>query len=287
MSEPTAAFDGVMVLEDLCEGAQALESGEWVAAGFHGAAAVLDGAASAHDPFGTLFAMGLGWLVEHCDPLRRWFDDLAGDPPVIEQRSAYLAGVASHVQGLVGELEAKIEKDLGHLEGRTLEAYRVFTSGVVESMAGVGGAVSAASSAVRCAGALVETVRSTVRDVLCELVGAILSYATEAVISAGLATPWIIEQVSTRVASLTVGVAKLIKQLLASFHALHGLMQKLEASLRLLVTRMRGYQPQHLGPPKPPEWPEQNLGARIAGIEFVMAFETSVISAAAGLHAGP
>jgi hypothetical protein len=68
--------------------------------------------------------------------------------------------------------------------------------------------------------------------VLSQLVGSAISWASEAVLSLGLATPWIVEQVSTRVASWTAKVGSKMTALVRSVKALSKLLDELRGLLR-------------------------------------------------------
>ena len=39
----------------------------------------MDAVATAIDPLGTLIAWGVGWVLDHIDPLKSWLNDLTGD----------------------------------------------------------------------------------------------------------------------------------------------------------------------------------------------------------------
>ncbi|MBM6405418.1 hypothetical protein JQN72_14325 [Phycicoccus sp. CSK15P-2] len=58
----------------------ALCSGNWVDAALSGVATVIDAAATAADPLGSALAAGIGWVIDHLNPIKKWFEEVAGNP---------------------------------------------------------------------------------------------------------------------------------------------------------------------------------------------------------------
>ena len=59
------------------------------------------------------------------------------------------------------------------------------------------------------------------RDALAELSGAIISWSAEIVLTVSLGTPWVVELIATRVASLTTRVGRSVFDVTSSAKALH------------------------------------------------------------------
>jgi len=59
---------------------QSVQGGSWVDGILAGGSLVGDAAATVIDPFGALLANGLGWTMEHFEPLRDVLDKLTGIP---------------------------------------------------------------------------------------------------------------------------------------------------------------------------------------------------------------
>ncbi|MGH3994043.1 MAG: hypothetical protein ACRDSN_16485, partial [Pseudonocardiaceae bacterium] len=76
--------DGASIVDSIVQTGK--EIGDRDAAGItvQGAGVALDSLGAIVDPLGTLAAAGVGWLIEHCEPLRWPLDQLAGDPQAIE-----------------------------------------------------------------------------------------------------------------------------------------------------------------------------------------------------------
>jgi hypothetical protein len=82
------------------------------------------------------------------------------------------------------------------------------------------------------ASTIVQVVHDIVRDVLSQLVGSAISWTAEAVLTVGIATPWIVEQVATRVASWTAKIGSKMTALVRSVKALSKLLDELRGLLR-------------------------------------------------------
>jgi ABC-type sugar transport system ATPase subunit len=68
-----------------------------VALGIDGAALAFDVAGAMADPLGTLASSAVGWVIENVDFVRKPFDDLAGDPPVIEAAATTWENIAERL----------------------------------------------------------------------------------------------------------------------------------------------------------------------------------------------
>ena len=91
--DTTTAWSGTGVAESIHDLAQALQGGSWLEVGLAGVGAALDVAATVVDPFGSLIAAGLGWLMDHLQPLKGWLEDLTGDAGAVAGFACdYLAG---------------------------------------------------------------------------------------------------------------------------------------------------------------------------------------------------
>jgi len=192
--------------------------------------AVLDTAAAVSDPLGTLIAAGLGWLIDHVEPLKGWFNDLTGNASEVQAFAQTWANIQTQMEGAGTELQ-RVLGDVEDLAGEAMDAYRRFQQDTAAHLTAAGTWAGAFSTGLNIASMIVQAVHDLVRDVLSQLVGSAISWASEAVFTLGLATPWIIEQVTTRVSSLVSRVSKFITNLLESIKSLRGLLDELKPLL--------------------------------------------------------
>ncbi|UAJ78421.1 TNT domain-containing protein [Leifsonia sp. ZF2019] len=194
-------------------------------------AAAADTIATVSDPLGSLIAAGLGWLIDHFEPLKGWFNDLTGDAGEVQAFAQTWTNIQKQLQASGDEL-TRILGDVDELAGEAMDAYRRFQQDSAQHLHGAATWAGAMTTGLGIASTIVQVVHDIVRDVLSQLVGSAISWASEAVLSLGLATPWIVEQVSTRVASWTAKVGSKMTALVRSVKALSKLLDELRGLLR-------------------------------------------------------
>lgn len=251
MSTP---FGGTFLLEDGEALAQAISDGDWIAGGMAAFSAVMDTIAAVSDPIGTLIAMGLGWVMEHVEPLRGWLNDLTGDAGEVAGFAQTWSNIGAQLAASGDEL-TRVLTDLDGMEGATISAYAAFQADAVKHIRAAADWSSAMSTGLQLCSTIVKIVHDVVRDAISQVVGAVISYAAELVISLGLATPLIIEQVTTRVSALVSRIGKTITDLVSSGKALKGLLDELGE----LLKRAKGLFDEVLhGKPKPVDAPPRS-----------------------------
>lgn len=227
----TTPFTGTFLLEDGESLAHAIENGDWVEGGLAAFSGVLDTVAAVSDPLGSLIAAGLGWLIEHVEPLSGWFNDLTGDAGQVAGFAQTWANVATRMHES-GDLYTRRLSDLDEMSGATIDAYLAYANDVAKHLHAVGDWSQAVSTGLQICSTLVKIVHDLVRDALSQIVGMAISVATEAVLTVGLATPLIIEQVATRVSSLATRIGTSVTRLLTSFKSFSALFEALQELLR-------------------------------------------------------
>ena len=188
-AETSTAFGGAGLLDSASQLSASLQSGDWVAAGLSGVGVALDTAAAVVDPLGSLIAAGLGWLMEHLEPLKGWLDDLTGDAGAVLGFAATWENVATAVTGAGDELDRLVTADLEAMSGASVAAYAAYATGLADRVRAAGGSASAMASALRTCATVVQVVHDLVRDTLAQLVGSIIAWAAELVLTLGLSTP--------------------------------------------------------------------------------------------------
>lgn len=221
-------FSGAGLLDSGTQLASAIESGNWVEGGLAAFSTVADAVATAIDPLGSLIAAGLGWLIDHFEPIKGWFNDLTGDAGAVAGFSQTWTNVQNQLNISADYLD-RVVSDLDDMAGEAIEAYRRFQTDAAAHIRASGQWAGAMATGLQIASTIVQVVHDLVRDILSQLVGSAISWATEAVVTVGLATPWIISQVSSRVASWTAKISGKLTGLLRSCGKLGDLLNELRA----------------------------------------------------------
>ncbi|WP_061965064.1 hypothetical protein [Demequina aurantiaca] len=233
MSTP---LSGTFLLEDCESIASGIRNGDWVEGGMGAFAAVADGLAMVVDPLGSLIAAGLGWLMEHMEPLKGWFNDLTGDAGEVMGFAATWENIANEMKSVAAEV-TRILGDLDDQSGAFIETYRKFQSEASAHVAAAGVLAGAMGVGMQMASTIVQIVHDITRDALSQIVGTAISATATAVFTLGFGTPWAVSQVATRAASLSARVSSFVTKLLRTVKAL---LPKLDDAARLFRSLQDG-----------------------------------------------
>jgi uncharacterized protein YukE len=256
--QPTSAWAGVWIAEDIEAIARGVENRSWVDGTLGVVGAGLDALALVSDPVGALLQYGVSWLIEHVKPLSEALDWLAGDPGQIAAHAQTWRNVASSLRLESDELAKAARLDLSEWQGAAAEAYRRWASERDQSLQALAQASDTLALVTEGAGMLIGTVRMMVRDAVATVVSRLIVYAGELIATAGLATPLVAEQVSTLCASWGARIARWLRGLIASIRNLMRESARLGGLIDLLKKRRdAGAGGQHgPGREKPPEPPK-------------------------------
>jgi uncharacterized protein YukE len=252
LDAPADAWAGVWIAEDIELISQGVQNGSWIDLGLGVVGAGLDALAFVSDPVGALLQYGVAWLIEHVEPLREALDWLAGDPAQITAHAQTWRNVASSLADSATDLTAAVRADVADWQGSAATAYRTWATHQQQAIAGLARGADTVATITEAAGFLIAAVRLMVRDAIATLVSRLIVYAIEEVASVGFATPLVIEQATTLIASWAGKIATWLKQLIASLRRLSGLAHKLDeliAQLKKILNRLRGHGE---APKKPP-----------------------------------
>lgn len=219
-------FSGAGLLDSGSQLVAAIESGNWVEGGLAAFGAAADTVAAVMDPLGSLIAAGLGWLIDHFEPIKGWFNDLTGDAGAVAGFAQTWTNVQNQLDASADYLE-RVVTDLDDMAGEAIDAYRRFQADAAAHIRASASWAGAMSTGLQIASTIVQVVHDLVRDILSQLVGSAISWATQAVVTVGIATPWIIAQVSSRVASWTAKISSKLTGLLRSCGKLGDLLTQL------------------------------------------------------------
>ncbi|WBC15869.1 hypothetical protein O7600_03235 [Micromonospora sp. WMMA1998] len=239
-----SAWAGVWICEDIELIAQGVRSGSWIDGSLGVVSAGLDALALVSDPAGALLQYGIAWLIEHVRPLSEALDWLAGDPAEITAHAQTWRNVAASLGEDAAELAHAVRTEVAGWTGTAATGYRRWAGEQQQAITGLAQGAEAMAAITEGAAGLVAAVRLLVRDAIAACVSRLIVYATELVATAGLATPLVVEQVTTTVASWAARIARLVRGLLASLRRLMpevrrlgDLIEKLKEALGRLIPR--------------------------------------------------
>ncbi|MEV6306457.1 hypothetical protein AB0M02_44105 [Actinoplanes sp. NPDC051861] len=229
---------GLGLVGDARQISDGIRDNSWVDVTLGGTGASLDVLAVAVDPLGSLFAWGVGWLMEHVRPLKDALDWLAGMPDEIAAQAGTWRNVSAAAAEAHQRYATAIRTDTAEWHGASGDAYRAHAGEQLAALDGIATVTSAISYAVEGAGLLVGMVREIVRDLIAQFVATLAVrlpqwLATEG-ITLGLATPVVAGQVAALVAQWADRIQHFIRALLNSLRSLDGKLSDLTAVLSRL-----------------------------------------------------
>ncbi|WFE35614.1 WXG100 family type VII secretion target [Micromonospora sp. WMMD975] len=237
-----SAWAGIWICEDIELIAQGVRAGSWIDGSLGVVSAGLDALALVSDPASALLQYGIAWLIEHVKPLSEALDWLAGDPAEITAHAQTWRNVAVSLREDAADLAHAVRAEAAGWTGAAGTGYRRWASEQQQAVAGLAQGAEAMAAITEGAAGLVAAVRLLVRDAVAACVSRLIVYAAELVASAGLATPLVVEQVTTTVASWGARIVRLLRGLLASLRRLMpevrrlgDLIEKLKQALSRLV----------------------------------------------------
>ncbi|MEV1320405.1 WXG100 family type VII secretion target [Micromonospora arborensis] len=248
---PPSAWAGVWICEDIELIAQGVRSGSWIDGTLGVVSAGLDALAFVSDPVGALLQYGIAWLIEHVKPLSEALDWLAGDPAQITAHAQTWRNVAGSLREEATALARAVRDDLANWGGSAASAYRAWSAEQQQAINGLAQGADAMAAITEGAAGLVAAVRLLVRDAIATCVSRLIVYAGELVITGGLATPLVVEQVTTLVTSWGARIARLLRGLLASLRRLIPKIRRLGDLIEKLKQALGRLQKQSPGPQRP------------------------------------
>ena len=222
------------------------------------------------DPVGALLQYGVAWIIEHVKPLTEALDWLAGDPAQIAGHAQTWRNVAACLRESSAGVDRAVRWDVADWGGAAGPAYRAWAGQQQAALGGLAKAAETMAAITEGAGMLIAAVRILVRDAIATCVSRLISYAAEEAFSLGVATPLVVEQVATLVASWAGKIARWLKALLASLRRLipsvHRLDELIE-ELKKILNRLRG--DGHGAEPERPKEPPIDLAARPSAVDLL------------------
>ncbi|HEY7271830.1 MAG TPA: hypothetical protein VH502_03775 [Actinoplanes sp.] len=220
VDKPADAWAGVWIAEDIELVAQGVRNGSWIDGTLGVTGASLDALALISDPVGALLQYGVAWIIEHVKPLSEALDWLAGDPGQIAAHAATWRNVAADLRRDADDLVREVRLGTAEWTGAASDTYRAWMGRRDHNLRALASGADAVAAITEGAGFLIAAVRILVRDAIAAVVSRLIVYAAEELASLGLATPLLIEQVTTLVAAWAAKIARWLRALIASLQRL-------------------------------------------------------------------
>jgi hypothetical protein len=241
VTESTRWWHGLGVIEDGIELASAIESGSWSDGVLAGTMGAIDAAATISDPIGTVIALGMGWTLEHMDPLATWYDQLTGDRDRVSAYARTWAAIGDRLDDVGLDVQHAVRSVSDDFAGSTADAYAEYQRNLVDHIRAAATWAHAFAAGVEVLSTVIGAVHDFVRDLLCGLIGSAQVWMLELALSFGAASPLVAEQIATRVTALAARALKVIARLtdaVADFLRLLGRLEDLAGSLSTALRKL-------------------------------------------------
>jgi hypothetical protein len=234
---------GLGLVEDAVDITNGIRDNSWVDSSLGGVGASLDMLSLAVDPLGTLVSWGVAWLMEHVKPLKAALDWLAGNADEVSAHAVTWSNVAAFMDQAQQHHADRLRAEVADWLGTSGDAYRTHADTQTQVLRGLSTAAQGISYAVEGAGLLVALVRGIVRDLIADFVGTLAArlpqwLAAEG-LTLGIATPAVVGQVGTLVATWADKIRHFVRGLLSSLRRLHPKLDELTDVFSRLSSRSR------------------------------------------------
>ncbi|MFF0659425.1 WXG100 family type VII secretion target [Micromonospora tulbaghiae] len=251
--DSTTGFSGIYLAEDIDALMVGYSSGGWIDVAIGGFATSMDALAVVTDPLGQLVAWGVGWLIEHVKPLSDALDELAGDPDQITAYAQTWRNIAKAAAEAGTDLSTRAARQVADWSGAAADAYRQASGRHAAALNALGRAANAMAEVTTGAGLLVAMVRSLVRDLIAEFVSVLAvrlwEWLAEEGLTLGLATPWVVTQVTALAGKWAARITRLLHGLVESLRRLAPILRRLRHLIADLKALVKGSTP---GGDRPP-----------------------------------
>lgn len=233
--DSTRWYSGASVAIELHAVAEGIKNRDWVEGGIGALGIGAEGAGMVVDPIGTLASWGVGWALEHVQPLSDILDALTGDPDQVMAYAQTWHNISAHTVGTASLYTGDVTKDLPSWQDGAADIYRGLTESRAHTMEGLAEASEGMSGLAEAVHMVVNAVRSGVRALVSFLVGKLISWGIELAATALAAAPLVIEQAMVAIGQTTAKVFRMVSDLMTSLRNLHAALQK----YKLLITAVR------------------------------------------------
>ncbi len=221
VADNVESTDGAGIIDSITQSIKAGgEEEAWDTAAQAGGA-TLESLGFITDPFGSLISAGIGWAIEHCEPLRLPLDQLAGDPRAIKDASQDWHTRSEELTLKAQDIRRAAQDETADWEGTAANAYRKAANALADFVDEMGTGSTGVAGAIHGAGVLVGTIRGMIRDIIADFVAAAiqklavsmgLSFITAgASIGAGVA--WLVGKVGITIGKVTQKLSDAVSKL--------------------------------------------------------------------------
>ncbi|MEU4315703.1 hypothetical protein [Nocardia sp. NPDC024068] len=165
------------------------------------------------DPFGFVGTQIAKWMLEHIEPLRQAYEELSGNPTIVEAYSKSWQAISEELTTTKNNWLSSIEKDIGTWSGTAGDGYRNHAKDVLTAIDTAAAAAATLGQLMDKVSKFVAIVRDLVRDIIAALLGAAIGYTVELAVTAGAAAGHVIASFLAKLAKSSLDTMTYLKKL--------------------------------------------------------------------------
>ncbi len=239
--DTATATSGMGLIDDVVSLSTAVRDGNWVDAALAGVGTAMDALGTAIDPLGTLIAWGVGWLLDHVDPLKTWLNQLTGNAGAVIGFAQTWNNVATALDAEAEFLAHRIASDLSGMFGEAITAYTARANQAAATLNAIAHASTGISGGLQLVATLVQVVHDLVRDTISQVIGSCTSAIAWA--ATGIGIPYAISVVSEKAAALSAKIGSKVSGLVRSIGKLDTALTSLSKHLHELESLLKDLLP--------------------------------------------
>jgi hypothetical protein len=165
------------------------------------------------DPFGFAGTQVAKWMLEHIEPLRQAYEELTGNPAIVEAYSKSWHAISTELSTTRTQWQRAIETDINTWSGSAGDAYRKHAEEVLTAIDTAAAAAAALGELMDKISKIIAIVRDLVRDIIAALLGAAIGYTIELAVTAGAAAGHVIASFLAKLAKSSLDTMTYLKKL--------------------------------------------------------------------------
>lgn len=226
------SYEGAGIFESVSGLLDGIAATEYGSAAGNLAATGLGALGAITDPLQMVFSAGVGWLIEHVDFVREPFDKLLGNPKAIDGQAASWKRIEKHIYEAADHYMAEARSTTAAWAAASADAYQQRAHDhalILQSMGKIADSLSLLTYGL---GVFVGVVRNTIRDIIAQFAGSLISIGLQAT------TGVLIPSALVRVANLAFDTSRKILGLLENLFAKIREAGKAVSTMKFLLTQI-------------------------------------------------
>ncbi|WP_280218797.1 hypothetical protein [Nocardia neocaledoniensis] len=189
------------------------------------AGTVMEVAYKVLDPFAFIGSQVAKWILDHVEFMRKGLDELAGNPDIVEAYGKSWTKISTELSAVAVEWKASVEQDIEDWQGASGQQYRASASSLIDQIDAASGIAASMGKSMESVSKAVDAVRTLVRDLLANLVGAAIGWTIELIATSGAAAAHVIPAALRRIARDSLSYADMLSDLKKIFTDIKTLME--------------------------------------------------------------